>query len=64
MKGAKALKAKIVTMLPDDWGYPERLKFFEDMAADYRKKSRDNVYKSDKANKQIDYTPILPNGKG
>ena len=64
MKGAKALYAKIVTMLPDDWGEPERLKFFEGIAADYRKKSRDKVYKSDKVTKKIDYTPILPNGKG
>jgi len=63
MKGAKQLKAQIVKMLPDNWTYPERLAFFEELAADYRKKSRENVYKSDKM-KGLDYTPILPNGKG
>lgn len=55
MKGAKQLYAKIVTMLPDEWGEPERLKFFEDIAADYRKKSRTRFYKSDNVTKKIDY---------
>ena len=64
MKKNTKLKAEIIKLLPDEWSYAERLSFFEDLAADYRKKSREQVYKSDKATKQIDYTPILPNGKG
>lgn len=64
MKGAKQLYAKIVTMLPDNWSEAERLKFFEGIAADYRKKSRDKVYKSDKVKPGIDYSPTLKNGKG
>jgi len=64
MKGSKQLYAKIVTMLPDNWSESERLKFFEGIAADYRKKSRDKVYKSDKVKPGIDYSPTLNNGKG
>ena len=58
------LKAEIVKMLPDDWSIAERLKFFEEMADDYRSKSRSEVYKSDKVKGGIDYTPITKTGKG
>ncbi len=44
MKGAKKLQAEIIKMLPDDWNYQDKLKFFEDMAETYRKKSRNDVY--------------------
>lgn len=45
MKGVNKLKAEIIKMLPDDWDVQTRLKFFEEMAEIYRKKSRDSVYK-------------------
>ncbi len=44
MKGAKKLQAEIIKMLPDEWNYQDKLKFFEDMAETYRKKSRNDVY--------------------
>lgn len=58
------LKAEIVKMLPDDWSIADRLKFLEEMADDYRSKSRAEVYKSDKVKGNIDYTPITKTGKG
>lgn len=64
MKGVNKLKAEIIKMLPDEWNYQDRLKFFEQLADIYRKKSRESVYKSDKVKKGIDYTPTMPNGKG
>jgi len=62
MKGAKKLQAEIIKMLPDDWNYQDRLKFFEVMADIYRKKSRDSVYK-DKVVLKTD-EGYKTNGKG
>lgn len=45
MKGKKQLQTKMMMMLPDDWDVQTRLKYFEEMAEIYRKKSRDSVYK-------------------
>jgi hypothetical protein len=48
MKGEKKLQAEMIKMLPDDWNYQDKLKFFENMADIYRKKSRDSVYKTER----------------
>lgn len=45
MKGVNKLKAEIIKMLPDEWNYQDRLKFFEQLADIYRKKSRESVYR-------------------
>lgn len=65
MKGAKKLQAEIIKMLPDEWNYQDKLKFFEDMAETYRKKSRNDVY-NEKAKSVIrtDDNVYLKAGKG
>lgn len=45
MKGAKKLQAEIIKLLPDNWTYQDKLKFFEYMSDMYRNKSRNEVYK-------------------
>lgn len=62
MKGVNKLKAEIIKTLPDDWDVQTRLKFFEEMAEIYRKKSRDSVYKDKVVLKTDD--GYKTNGKG
>jgi len=63
----KQLKVHIITMLPGEWSYAEKLSFFEDLAAMYRKKSQLDVSSDERkfrakiGKKNIDYTPVLKN---
>jgi hypothetical protein len=48
MKGKKQLQTTMVNMLPDSWDTQTRLKFFEELAEIYCKKSRESVYRNDR----------------
>lgn len=48
MKGKKQLQTTMVNMLPDNWDTQTRLKFFEELAEIYRKKSWESVYRNDR----------------
>lgn len=56
----KMLKVEIIKMLPDDFTYIQKCKLFEELAEEYRAKSRKEVYGStSKSLKAEDYSPIV-----
>lgn len=64
------IKTEVIKILPDNWPYAKKLKVLEQLAEIYRKKSREEVekdslkFRAKVGRKDIDYSPVLHNGKG
>lgn len=60
----KMLKMSIRQLLPETMTLPQKCALFEELAEEYRKKSREDVYKGSRMPlKGEDYSPILPKTK-
>jgi len=64
----KLLKMEIIKLLPDNWSATQKYQFFESLADEYRKKSRDEVNSDERKfrakigkQKTEDYSPVLKN---
>lgn len=58
------LKMSIRQLLPETMTYSQKCEILEELAEEYRKKSRKDVYESTRTSlKGEDYTPVMPKAK-